>query len=220
VNSLVRDTDNTASMTPANGLYQATALFSGPLHSFVIRPAWCFNGRMEDVTSLVLRYREAARHIWNCFLRDEPLDAPGLHDWEALKQILFTALVLRNCGHDECAAALLAPDRYGFSWIKPIVHLHVVPLGDVPVMISRDPGPHCRSWDHAVDRVGPNDVDLRFIDFFDWDQMGHIDFRFYLVDIEGSTKYPTLVGHRALLEVAYAKVLAESERPSPGRASG
>jgi hypothetical protein len=85
--------------------------------------------RMEDVTSFVLRYREAARHIWNCFLRDEePLYGEGLHEWEALKQILFTALVLRNCGHDESAAALLSSDRYGFSWIKPIVHLHVVPI--------------------------------------------------------------------------------------------
>jgi hypothetical protein len=129
-----------------------------------IPPAWCFNGRMEDVTSFVLRYREAARHMWNCFLRDAPLDGPGLHDWESLKQVLFTALVLRNCGHDECAAALLASDRYGFSWIEPIAHLHVVPLGDVPILISRDPGPHCNYWDHAINRVGPNDVDLRFID--------------------------------------------------------
>jgi hypothetical protein len=170
---------------------------------------------MENVTSFVLRYREAARHTWNCFLRDEPTDAPGHHDWEALKQVLFTALVLRNCGYDECAAALLAPDRYGFSWIEPIVHLHVVPSGDVPIMISRDPGPHRRYWDHAVNRVGPNDVDLRFIDFFDWDETGHIDFRFYLVKIEGSIKYPTLIGHRALLEVSDAQVFVESAQSSP-----
>lgn len=90
--------------------------------------ACCFNERTEDVTSFVARYREAARHIWNCLLREEALDDPALHDWEGLKQVLFTAQVLRNCGHDECAAAPLAPDRYGVSWIKPIVHLHVVPL--------------------------------------------------------------------------------------------
>jgi hypothetical protein len=168
---------------------------------------------MEDVTSSILRYREAARHVWNCFLRDEPLDSPGQHDWEALKQILFTALVLRNCGHDECAAALLGPDRYGFSWIEPIVHLHVVPLGDVPIMIGTEPGPHGNRWGHSVDRVGPNDVDLRFVDFFDWDPSGHIDFRYYLVTIEGSARYPNLVGHRALLEVSYAKVFAESADP-------
>jgi hypothetical protein len=175
---------------------------------------------MQDVTSFVLRYREAARHVWNCFLRDAPRDGPGLHDWEALKQVLFTALVLRNCGHDECAAALLASDRYGFSWIEPIAHLHVVPLGDVPILISRDPGPHGNYWDHAINRVGSNDVDLRFIDFFDWDQTGHIDFRFYLVNIEGSTRHPTVIGHRALLEVSYARVLVESEEPSPGPAAG
>jgi len=164
---------------------------------------------VEDVTSLMLSYREAARHVWNLFLRTESrLDGPGIHDWEALKQILFTALVLRNCGHDECAAALLAPDRYGFSWIKPIVHLHVVPLTDIPVMISRDPTPH-GNWDHAVKRVSPNDVDLRFIDFFDFDQSGYIDFHYYLVSIESSSKYPNLQGHRALVEIPRARVLAE-----------
>jgi len=176
---------------------------------------------MEDVTPFILRYREAARHLWNCYLRDEAYDGPGLHDWEALKQVLFTALVLRNCGHDECAAALLAPDRYGFSWIEPIVHLRVVPVGvNVPIRISRDPGPHCTYWDHAVDRVEPNDVDLRFIDFFDWDQTGQIDFRYYLVSITASSKHPTLVGHRALLEVSFAKVWAEAEAPLTTPTSG
>ena len=164
---------------------------------------------VEDVTLLMLRYREAARHVWNSFLSSESrLQGPGIHDWEALKQILFTALVLRNCGHDECAAALLAPDRYGFSWIKPIVHLHVVPVTDVPAMISRDATPHCGYWDHAIKRVSPNDVDLRFIDFFDFDQSGYVDFQYYLVSIESSSKYPNLQGHRALIEILNARVLA------------
>jgi hypothetical protein len=44
-----------------------------------------FQWGVEDVTLQMLRYREAARHIWNSFLRSESrLDGPGMHDWEAL----------------------------------------------------------------------------------------------------------------------------------------
>jgi hypothetical protein len=163
---------------------------------------------MEDVTGFMLRYREAARHLWNSFLREQPRDFPAAHDWEALKQVLFTALVLRNCGHDECAAALLGPERYGFSWLKPLTHLRVVLATEVPVMISRDPAKG-GYWDHPVHRLGPEDADLRFIDFFDFDDSGHIDFRYYLVSIESSARHTALAGHQALVEVSYAKVLAE-----------
>ncbi len=174
---------------------------------------------MEDVTPYMLRYREAARHVWNCFLREEGLDSPGLHDWEALKQVLFTALVLRHCGHDECAAALLAPDRYGFSWIKPIVHLHVVPATETAVMISRERGKG-GYWDHPVARLGPEDADMRFIDFFDFDQAGYLNFRYYLVHIESSARHVALAGHQALVDVSSAKVLAEPAPVSRASASG
>lgn len=163
---------------------------------------------MADITPLILRYREAARTVWNGFLREEPYDSRGSHDWEALKQVLFTALVLRQCGHDDCAAALLGPERYGFSWVKPIAHLRVVPTTEVPVMISRTPSGGTY-WDHPVDRLGPEDADMRFVDFFDFDQSGYVDFRYYLVSIESCARHPALQGHQALIDVTYAKIFAE-----------
>ena len=174
---------------------------------------------MTDITEFMLRYREAARSVWNCHLRELPADFPHHHDWEAVKQVLFTTLVLRRCGHDDCAAALLSPERYGFSWTDAIVHLKVIPVSNVPIMISRDRdgGPY---WDHPVDRLGPNDADLRFIDFFDFDESGYIDFEYYRVRIDSSSRHVSIVGHHALLKVSYAKVLAEppnaSTPPEPG----
>jgi len=175
---------------------------------------------MDEITPLMLRYREAARTIWNGFLREEPYDSRGSHDWEALKQVLFVALVLRNCGHDDCAAALLSPGRYGFSWVKPMTHLRVVPTTEVPVMISRNPSGGTY-WDHPVDRLGPEDADLRFIDFFDFGESGYIDFRYYLVNIEKCARHPALAGHQALVDVAHAKVFAEPVvPPADAAASG
>ena len=137
----------------------------------------------------------------------------------AVKQVLFTALVLRHCGHDECVAALLGPDRYGFSWLKPIMHLRVVPTTNVPVLISRDPGGG-GYWDHPVARLGPDDADLRFIDFFDFDQSGYLDFKYYLASIESSSSHPVLAGHQALLEVSYANVFADHPAAASAPASG
>jgi hypothetical protein len=68
----------------------------------------------------------------------------------------------------------------------------------------------CPYWDHPVNRVNSDEVELRFIDFFDWDQAGFVDFQYYLVRVESSSKYPQIVGHRALVEVGYAKVFSES----------
>jgi hypothetical protein len=84
---------------------------------------------------------------------------------------------------------------------------------EVPVMISRTPG-RSGYWDHPVDRLGPEDADLRFIDFFDFDSSGQVDFRHYRVRIESSARHAALAGHEALIDVQYARVLAE---PGPGR---
>jgi hypothetical protein len=175
---------------------------------------------VEDITEHVLRYREAARHLWNCFLHEAATESwPALHDWEGLKQGLFTTLVLRRCGHDDCAALLLAPDTFGFSWVKPIAHVCVEPTTEVPVMVSRDPG-HGGYWDHPVNRLGPGDAEMRFIDFFDWDQDAMRDFQYYHVAIESCSRHPALAGHEALLEVQHGRVFALPVSPATLPRSG
>ena len=58
---------------------------------------------MKRITPQILQYREAARVLWNSFLREEDALGGGaissdgaLHDWDALKHLLFTAIVLRD----------------------------------------------------------------------------------------------------------------------------
>jgi len=167
----------------------------------------------NNVTPLVLRYREAARHLWNVFLREEATFGTGtlpvamLDDWDALKDLLFTALVLRHTGREAHAAArLLSPESLAF--------LRVVPTSpEVPAMISRHK-PAGGYWDHPVCRLGPKD-DLRFIDFFDFDQSGFLDFQYYRVSINGSDA-ADLVGRDALIEVQYAHVYVEDPAGSGG----
>jgi hypothetical protein len=147
---------------------------------------------MKNVTLYLLRYREAARHLWNTFLRQDGTSGRGalpesgvLDDWDTLRKNLFSALVLRHTGER--------------------ARLRVVPTtGNVPAMISRT-RPARTYWDHPIQRLGPTD-DLGFMEFFDFDQSGFLDFAYYRVSIDASEQHPDLVGHEALIEVQYADV--------------
>jgi hypothetical protein len=148
-----------------------------------------------NVTLHLLRYREATRHLWNTFLRQDGTSGLGsmtecdlLDDWESLQKTLFSALVLRHTGQR--------------------AHLRVVPTGaGVPAMISRAK-PAQTYWDHSIRQLSPSD-DLRFIDFFDFDQSSFLDFAYYRVSIHASEMHPELVGHEALIEVQYANVFVQ-----------
>jgi hypothetical protein len=147
---------------------------------------------MKNVTLHLLRYREAARHLWNTFLRQDGTsgrvmlpESDVLDDWECLQKNLFSALVLRHTGER--------------------TRLRVVPTTEsVPAMISRA-SPEQTYWDHPIQRLGPTD-DLQFIAFFDFDQSGFLDLAYYRVSIDASEQHPSLVGHQALIEVQYADV--------------
>jgi hypothetical protein len=179
---------------------------------------------MKSITPQILQYREAARVLWNSFLREKDALGGGaissdgaLHDWHALKHLLFTAIVLRGSKMEGSDACFLGSDRCALLWKDPTSFIRVVPHVDAPVMITRVPGDH-GYWDHPVRRLGPEDADLRFIDFFDFGQAGYLDFKYYVVSIESSVRHPVLAGHRALIEVQYADVFVDetvSLNPAP-----
>jgi len=160
---------------------------------------------MKDVTLHLLRYREAARHLWNTYLRGEREPRNGalpenrtLDDWDALKDDLFCALVLRHTGDEERSS------------------LRVVPTSpEVPAMISRTK-PARTYWDNPIQRLGPTE-DLRFIDFFDFDHCGFLDFAYFRVVINGSDRHPGLSGHEALIEVLLCRVFVDDPAPTSDR---
>lgn len=174
----------------------------------------------KDVTLHLLKYREAARHLWNCFLRENHRDAYVPDDfvldrWEAIQDELFAALVLRHTGDDTPEKVPLAP-----GLAKPLPFLKIVPTtADVRAHVSRTK-PAQTYWDHPVQWLGPAD-DLRFIGFFDFGSYDYVDFKFFHVFIQDSEMHPEIVGHEALIEVQYAHVLLDSPpagEPQPAAA--
>jgi hypothetical protein len=83
-------------------------------------------------------------------------------------------------------------------------------------MIERPSQDGNKYWDDPVDRVEGGQIDPRFIEFFDWNQLAARDFQYYRVKINSFPKHPHLVGREALLEIRYAGVfLIVGSRPDP-----
>ena len=58
-------------------------------------------------------------------------------------------------------------------------------------------------WDDPVNTVTPGAMDLRFVDFFDWDELGVRDFQYVKVRVIASKAHTHLVNRYALLEFAH-----------------
>jgi hypothetical protein len=159
---------------------------------------------MIDVTELVLKYREGARHLWNtCFQGGQDWDVRD--DFAEACVLLFRSLVLRP--HD-AVDALTGPASLEAS--PPTTVLRVIPAHDTgtAILINRST-PKSGYWDDPINRITASDAMLRFVQFFDWDEMEARDFQYVEAVIEASVTHPHLVGRHALIEVRYARFVLE-----------
>jgi hypothetical protein len=152
---------------------------------------------MTDITDRIQDYRECVRHIWNTHFRAE---AERRDDWDLRDEfydaalILFRALVLKGL---DVAETELLPDYRADR--QPLLFLRLVIDTSSQALINRtgDSG----YWDDPVTQLEKGDCELRFVQFFDWWDLGFRDFAFYRVRIVASPRYPHLVGRDALVPV-------------------
>lgn len=154
---------------------------------------------MKDITQSINLYRECAKNLWNTyFLQKISLT----NEWDISDEFddicvsLFSSLVLIPNG---CTASKKS-NNYEKSSL-PISCLKVVPLSNdgVQIQVNREID-KSGYWDFPINFIRPTDVDLRFIDFFDYNMMGFREFKYCHVRIIGSDKYQELIGRDALLE--------------------
>ncbi len=154
---------------------------------------------MNDVTGIMNDYRECARHIWNtcCF---KGLDR---NDWEFRNRVyeielnLFRALVLYRLEREDTP---LKPANWCPQEVVMFLKLEASNRSNI--FINREPEGRSGYWDDPVDHFWKKELDLRFIHYFDWDELGFRDFAYYRVRIIGSEKHPHLTGRDALLPVS------------------
>jgi len=155
--------------------------------------------KSDDVTALMDSYRECARHLWNCYFAK---DAELRQDWDlrdefnAIAVGLFRSLVLRKLGRED---AEVVPDHIVAR--RPLLFLRLEPPVGSVIHVNRSAEMTSGYWDDPVNRVDPDALDLRFVQYFDWWQLGFRDFAYYRVRIEGSRSHPDLIGRDALVPV-------------------
>jgi hypothetical protein len=158
---------------------------------------------MRDITELIQRHRECSRHLWNTYFWPQ---AQTDDDWDLRDQFedisaqLFTSLVLWPIERESYVfnPAYLRPHR-------EVPFLRVIPNGLCSILINREIS--SGYWDYPIKTVEENDVDMRFIHYFDWWNVGHRDFEFFRVLIVSSIAHPELNGRHALVKPSGLKVM-------------
>ena len=164
-----------------------------------------------DVTAVLDSYRECVRHLWNTYFWRE---AEARNDWdlsdefETVAKRLFRVLVLKPLQGADAESV-----REGSATQEPWTFLRVEVEQRSPIMINR--GVNTGYWDDPLVIVSHGELDLHFVDFFDWTSLGFRDFGLYRVRIAGSKAHPSLLGRDALVPVGPGvKVFHEETVPA------
>lgn len=153
---------------------------------------------MKDITQLMNDYRECSRNLWNVYFAKRENIGGSLDAFEQIRESLFDALVVSELSYEG--------DAEGDDIPPPV--LKVVPRARSLILIKRLSGSgDAGYWDQEKDMVvGPDDITLAFVDYFDFSQVPIKDFRYYLCKILSFTGHPDYEGREALLEVSDATV--------------
>src|SRR5580658_1985929 len=145
----------------------------------------------------MIAYRECSRNLWNVYFSEREDIGGSLDAFGQIRELLFDALVLSELPYEESGV----PDSS-----SPV--LNIVPEERSLILIKRLSGPgEAGYWDQEKDMVvGPDDITLAFVDYFDFLQVPIKDFRFYLCKILSFPRHPDYEGREALLEVSGASV--------------
>ena len=155
---------------------------------------------MRDITELMNAYRECSRNLWNIYFSRRENVGGSLDAFEQIRELLFDSLVVSELSYEG--------DAVGEDIPPPA--LKIVPRVSSLILIRRLSGPgEAGYWDQVKDMVvGPDDITLAFVEYFDFSQVPIKDFllRYFLCKILSFPRHTDYQGREALLEVIDAKV--------------
>ena len=97
--------------------------------------------------------------------------------------------------------------------------LKVVPRPRSLILIKRLSGPgESGYWDEEKDLVvGPDDIKLEFLDYFDFSQVPIKEFRYYRCKVLSFPSHVGYEGREALIEALHASILHDEHGRPPGQ---
>ncbi len=152
---------------------------------------------MRDITELMNAYRECSRNLWNVYFSKRANIGGSIDAFEQVRELLFESLVVSELSYEGEEVGDIPPPS-----------LKVVPRVSSLILIRRLTGPtEAGYWDQEKDMVvGPGDITLAFVDYFDFCEVPIKDLRHYLCRILTFPAHADYEGREALLEVTDAKV--------------
>ena len=154
---------------------------------------------MTDVTDAFHRYRLASRSLWNGYMwMSGNTSWDHYEQFKRIKRVLFETFVLAPLGLTWSLEKLFR---------DPISLFEVIPSSpDIPLMVRRPSADRNLYWDDPLNRLARGEATLTFVDHFDWDSSGIIDFQYYRIRIVDFPSNSHLVGREALVDVHHAGV--------------
>jgi hypothetical protein len=158
---------------------------------------------MRDITELMSAYRECSRNLWNVYFSRRENVGASLDAFGRIRELLFESLVVNELSYEGEAEG---------EEIPPPV-LMVVPRSRSLILIQRlSESGNAGYWDQEKDMVvGPDDITLAFVDYFDFSQVPIKDFHYYLCKILSFPSHSEYEGREALLQVLDAKVFHDED---------
>jgi hypothetical protein len=158
---------------------------------------------MRDTTELMNAYRECSRNLWNVYFSRRENVGAALDAFEQIRELLFDSLVLSELSYEGEAEGKDIPPPA----------LRVVPRSRSLILIQRLSGPgEARYWDQEKDLVvGPDDITLAFVNYFDFYQVPVKEFRYCLCKILSFPSHVAYEGREALVEALNAKVFHDED---------
>lgn len=150
---------------------------------------------MRDITEQMNTYRECSRNLWNVYFSKRTDIGGSLDVFGQIRDLLFDSLVLSELLYERDAEEH-----------PPL--LKVIPRARSLILIQRLSGPgEAGYWDQEKDMiVGPDDISLEFVSYFDFYQIPIKEFRYYLCKIISFPSHVEYEGRKALMEVLTANV--------------
>jgi hypothetical protein len=160
------------------------------------------------LTSQIHEFREAARHLWNSYMRtDATWDTAD--EFTTITAILFSESVLRRAGVE----ARPIPLDHGTEVLTEY-RIFAGHSGRLPLHANRDI-PASGYWDHPVAWIAPEKAPtIHPICFFDFDVLGWRHIQYYRVRIVESSSHPELNGREALIECGHVDIEVCAAQPA------
>ncbi len=151
---------------------------------------------VEDITDLMLKFKDAIRHSWNTYFaeNDSPMSPEIQEAFGYVELGLFQAIVLSPLDADKRAKEY-RKHPLSFILVRPIEHLL-----ELPIQFGERESSGNVKWTMPISVVVDNQARIEFFDFFDWRPYGHVDLPLVRARIAALPSKPSEQGALALIE--------------------